>query len=93
MSASAHHRKNKSRNPRPPLANPPTSTAIRQLQLEVAKAEAGAAKARAEARWRISAIARDLLGVAAGLARKGRPRLLAVLSKIIGDDKMRGDTK
>jgi hypothetical protein len=73
--------------PHPPQR---TSTAIRQLQLEVARAEALAAKARAEARWRISAIARDLLGTAAKFARKGRPRLLAVLSKIIGDDKLRG---
>lgn len=40
---------------------------------------------RAQARRQLVAIAQDLLPKAAGLARKGRPRLLAICAKIIGD--------
>jgi hypothetical protein len=62
---------------------------IRALKREHAILEAHSALVRAEARRRIVSIARDLLPQAAGYARKGRPRLLAVVSKIIGDEKLR----
>jgi len=62
---------------------------IRALKQEHAVLEAQSALVRAEARRRIIAIARDLLPHAAGFARKGRPRLLAVISKIVGDEKLR----
>ena len=63
--------------------------AIRKLQMKQIALEAQSALERAECRRRIISIARDLLPKAAGFARKGRPRLLAVLTKIISDDKMR----
>lgn len=62
---------------------------IRALKREHALLEAQAALVRAESRRRIISIARDLLPHAAKFARKGRPRLLAVLSKIVGDEKLR----
>lgn len=65
------------------------STTLAEIKLQVARAELKAAKARAEARWHISALCRDLIPTAAKFARKGRPRLLAVVSKIIADDKLR----
>ena len=58
-----------------------------KLQLEVAEAEA--AIRQAQARTQITAIARDLLPQGAAFARKGRPRLLAVLAKIIADPKLK----
>ena len=45
--------------------------------------------AQADARRNLTSIARDLLPQAAGYARKGRPRLLAVCAKIIGDPKLK----
>jgi hypothetical protein len=66
-----------------------TAALIRELRQKHTMLEADAALKRAECRRRLIGIARDLLPEAAGLARKGRPRLLAVLSKIIGDDKLR----
>jgi hypothetical protein len=69
-----------SQNARPLLA---------ALQRESAIAEAASALVRAEARRRIVSIARDLLPAAAGFARKGKPRLLAVLTKIVGEEKLR----
>lgn len=62
---------------------------IRKLKQQHTLLEAQSALRRAECRRRIIGIARDLLPDAAGFARKGRPRLLAVLSKIIADDKLR----
>jgi hypothetical protein len=58
---------------------------LTELRDSARRAEAEANASRAEARRRLCAIARDLTGVAAGLARKGRPRLLAVLAKIASD--------
>jgi len=65
--------------------------AIRALELKTARAEAAAMQHRAMARRQISAIVQDLVPVAAGLARKGRPRLLAVIARILDNDEM--DTK
>jgi hypothetical protein len=66
-----------------------TATIIRELRQKHTMLEAQAALQRAECRRRIISIARDLLPQAAAFARKGRPRLLAVLTKIIGDEKLR----
>jgi hypothetical protein len=62
--------------------------AIRNLELQTARAEAHALQDRANARHQLSAIVRDLMPVAAKLARKGRGRLLAVLARILQDEKM-----
>lgn len=62
---------------------------IRQLKQQQTLLEAQSAMQRSECRRRIISIARDLLPYGAAFARKGRPRLLAVLSKIIADDKLR----
>jgi len=67
---------------------PEVRDAINTLRVATAKAELEAAHARAAARRQINAIARDLMPTAAGYARKGRPRLLAVLAKILGDDNL-----
>jgi hypothetical protein len=64
------------------------SSAIRNLELETARAEAKAIQHRALARQQMSAIVQDLMPVAAKLARKGRGRLLAVLARILQDDKL-----
>ncbi len=61
---------------------------LQKLKANILLLESEAAMNRASARRQVSAIARDLVPVAAGLARKGRPRLLAVLSKILGDQSM-----
>ena len=61
--------------------------AIQQLELETARAEAAAIQHRALARRQLSAIVQDLMPVAAKLARKGRGRLLAVLARILQDEK------
>jgi hypothetical protein len=63
-------------------------SAIRQLELDTARAEAAAIEHRARARRQMSAIVQDLMPVAAKLARKGRGRLLAVLARILQDEKM-----
>ncbi len=39
--------------------------------------------ARQIARWRLASIARDLAPIAAGYARRGRPRLLATLARLL----------
>jgi hypothetical protein len=61
--------------------------AIRQLELQTARAEAAAIEHRAKARRQLSAIVQDLMPVAAKLARRGRGRLLAVLARILQDEK------
>lgn len=52
-------------------------------------AETTTAFRRAQARRQLIAIAHDLLPKAAGLARKGRPRLLAICARIIADEKLK----
>ena len=64
-------------------------TLLAELQQKQKLMETHAALVRAETRRNIISIARDLLPQAAALARKGRPRLLAVIAKIIGEDRLR----
>jgi hypothetical protein len=59
--------------------------ALAQLRHQLLLAETNAAIAHGAARRMICSIARDLAAPAAALARRGRPRLLAVLAKIVGD--------
>jgi hypothetical protein len=66
-----------------------TAALIREMRQKYTLLETQAALQRAECRRRIIGIARDLLPQAASFARKGRPRLLAVITKIIGDEKLR----
>ena len=63
-------------------------SAIRNLELETARAEAAAIQHRAIARRQMSAIVQDLMPTAAKLARRGRGRLLAVLARILQDEKL-----
>lgn len=70
------------------LSRQQISSAIRNLELESARAEAAAIQHRAIARRQMSAIVQSLMPVAAKLARKGRGRLLAVLARILQDDKL-----
>lgn len=58
---------------------------LRKARIELALIETEAAEKQAAARRQIAAIARDLLPDAAALARRGRPRLLAVCAKILAD--------
>ena len=62
---------------------------LTELQQKQKLMETHAALVRAEARRNIISIARDLLPIAAKLGRRGRPRLLAVIAKIIGEEKLR----
>lgn len=55
---------------------------LTNLRAAVAQSELTAAQHHHELRTQLRAIARDLAGHAASLARRGRPRLLAVLAKI-----------
>lgn len=57
----------------------------RKLDLQIRILEGEAEMAKASARRQIMSLCRDLVPVAAGYARKGRPRLLAVVGKILGD--------
>ncbi len=61
-----------------------------ELERAVQIAELNATLARTQARRMVMAVARDLIPTAASYARKGRPRLLAVVSRIIGDEKLSG---
>jgi hypothetical protein len=56
---------------------------IRLYQAEQMIHEVKANTAREIARWRLASIARDLAPIAAGYARRGRPRLLATLAKLV----------
>lgn len=69
------------------------STTLRRLRNELALMEATAAIAHGQARRQLLAIARDLAPKAAGYARRGRPRLLAVLAKIVADPRLRPRTE
>ncbi|HTV60108.1 MAG TPA: hypothetical protein VMJ93_14650 [Verrucomicrobiae bacterium] len=55
---------------------------LEKLRRTVAESELNASQHTFALRTQLAAIARDLAGHAASLARKGRPRLLAVLAKI-----------
>jgi hypothetical protein len=61
---------------------------IRKLDLLVARGEARAMQHRASARRQLAAIVKDLMPTAAGLARRGKGRLLAVLARILQDEKL-----
>lgn len=65
-----------------------TREKLRAAEIALAIAETHAAETHAQAKRRIVAIARDLLPTAAALARRGRPRLLAVLGKIIENPRL-----
>ena len=68
-------------------AGQPQGKVFAELRRAIAIAEADAALHQVQASTRLIAIARDLLPQAASYARKGRPRLLAVLAKIIAEPK------
>ena len=57
----------------------------RKLALDIRILEGQAEMAKASARRQIMTCCKELVPVAIGFARKGRPRLLAVISKILGD--------
>jgi len=59
-----------------------------ELRHQLILAEASAAIAHGIARRQLCAIARDLAPNAAALARRGKPRVLAVLAKIISDPRI-----
>jgi hypothetical protein len=61
---------------------------VGQLKHELLVAETNAAMAHASARRQLCAIARDIAPHAAALARRGKPRVLAVLAKIISDPRI-----
>lgn len=61
---------------------------LKRLRKQLLIAETAAALNHGIARRQILAIARDIAPVAAALARRGRPRVLAVLAKIIGDPRI-----
>ena len=69
-----------------------TPAAIRKLKYEMQILEIRDAAARAAARRQLISSAHDLMPKATALARKGRPRLLAIVAKIIGDPKLRAAT-
>lgn len=56
-----------------------------KLNLEIRILEGQAELAKAAARRQILTCCKELVPVAIGFARKGRPRLLAVIGKILGD--------
>lgn len=57
----------------------------KKLSLDIQILEGEAELAKAAARRQITSCCRDLVPVAIGFARRGRPRLLAVIAKILGD--------
>jgi len=59
--------------------------AARRLNLQIRVLEGQAEMAKASARRQIMTCCKELVPVAIGFARQGRPRLLAVISKILGD--------
>lgn len=64
------------------------SAALDQLDADLARREMSAAIHRVKARQQFSAVVHSLIPVAAGQARKGKTRLLAVLGKILGDEQL-----
>ncbi len=61
---------------------------LAQLKHQLLLAETNAAIAHGQARRQLCSIARDLAPKAAALGRRGRPRLLAVLAKILSDPRL-----
>ena len=79
------------KTPKKPATAKQQRETIRTLSVQLAILEAKTAAAQAAARRQIVAIARDMLPAAAGFARKGRPRLLAVCAKIVADPKLQAN--
>jgi hypothetical protein len=66
----------------------PVRDALDALDVDLARREMSAAIHRVKARQQFSAIVHGLVGIAATLARKGKPRLLATLARILGDERL-----